>query len=132
MVRSRYSDDLTKWMVAALRDIGFSEDRSAAETFDSQGTFKQQHDTGQNLKYLIVYPHVTCANKKTASAAVSAAPQVDQTSPEYIILASEVATFREIVASKVVSYKQKKRALKVLQDDQEVFAAIEEKLVAGV
>ncbi len=66
LVRARYSDDLTRWMVSALRDIGFTEDRSAAETFDSQGTFKQQHDTGQNLKYLIVYPHVACANKKTA------------------------------------------------------------------
>jgi hypothetical protein len=35
-VRSRYSDELTKWMVAALREVGFSEDRSAAETYDSQ------------------------------------------------------------------------------------------------
>jgi hypothetical protein len=36
LVRSRYSEDMTKWMVAALREIGFSEDRSAAETYDSQ------------------------------------------------------------------------------------------------
>ena len=37
-MRSRYSDDMTKWINSALRDIGYSEDRSAAETFDSQVT----------------------------------------------------------------------------------------------
>ena len=133
LVRSRYPEDLTRWMVSALRDIGFSEDRSAAETFDSQGTFKQQHDTGQNLKYLIVYPRVACAtaSKKSTNAGATAAPVVDHNSPEYIVTAAEVATFKEIVASKVVSYKQKKRLLKLLQDDLEAFKALEEKLIAG-
>ena len=37
LVRSKYSEDLPKWMAMALRDINYSEDRSAAETFDSQG-----------------------------------------------------------------------------------------------
>ena len=33
LVRSRYAEDLTKWLVAALREIGYTEDRSAAETY---------------------------------------------------------------------------------------------------
>ena len=37
LVRAKYSDDLPKWMGAALRDIGYTADASAAETFDSQG-----------------------------------------------------------------------------------------------
>ena len=37
LVRAKYSDDLPKWMGAALRDIGYIADASAAETFDSQG-----------------------------------------------------------------------------------------------
>ena len=37
LVRSKYSEDLPKWLTMALRDIGYTEDRSAAETFDSQG-----------------------------------------------------------------------------------------------
>eukprot|EP01035_Chromulina_nebulosa_P030499 gene30499-40527_t len=137
LVRSRYAEDLTKWLVAALREIGYTEDRSAAETFDSQGTFKQQHDTGQNLKYLIVYPNVSCSkasaspsdNQKESSTASAA---VNTSSPEYIVSACELATFKEIVAShKVVSYKQKKKLLKHLQDAAEKFKAIEEKLVSG-
>ncbi len=133
LVRARYPEELTKWMVAALRDIGYSEDRSAAETFDSQGTFKQQHDTGQNLKYLIVYPHVACANKKALSSTQNeeAVETQNQSSPEYILTASEFSTFQEIVASKIVTYRQKKRLLKMLQDDLDGFKKIEEKLIAG-
>jgi hypothetical protein len=41
LVRAKYSDDLPKWMGAALRDIGYTADASAAETFDSQGMFEQ-------------------------------------------------------------------------------------------
>ena len=72
LVRQKYNDDLPKWMATALRDVGYSEDRSAAETFDSQGTFKQQHDTGQNLKYVIVYPRVTCSSAGKAAAGTDA------------------------------------------------------------
>jgi hypothetical protein len=165
LVRSRYAEDLPKWMATALRDIGFSEDRSAAETFDSQGiilsrdptipgdfndettllfktgTFKQQHDTGQNLKYLIVYPRVACAAAAAAApggasggkvgAAGPGEEQLDTKSPEYIVSACELETFKEIVASKTSSWRQSKRLLKVLQDSVERFQAIEAKLCSG-
>lgn len=132
LVRSRYSDDLPKWLNAALREIGFTEDRSAAETFDSQGTYKQQHDTGQNLKYLIVYPRVACASagaKKADSGSAEVA--LDQNAPEYIVVACERATLPDIVAHKVTSYNQKKRLLKFLQEKHEEFKVLEAKLVTG-
>lgn len=132
LVRSRYPEDLPKWLVAALREIGYTEDRSAAETFDSQGTFKQQHDTGQNLKYLIVYPRVACGMMKGSEKAESESVTLDQSSPEYIVVACELATFQDIVASKVLSYNQKKRLLKLLQQKSEEFKAIEAKLVSGI
>lgn len=130
LVRSKYNDDLTKWTVAALREVGYTEDRSAAETFDSQGTFKQQHDTGQNLKYLIVYPFVTCS-KKPAGGASTEAARVDTSSPEYIVCACESATFKDMVASKVGTYKQKKYLLTILQASADRFKEVEEKLIAG-
>lgn len=52
LVRAKYSDDLPKWMGAALRDIGYTADASAAETFDSQGSFKQpMSEIDIELKY---------------------------------------------------------------------------------
>lgn len=98
------------------------------------GTFKQQHDTGQNLKYLIVYPHVTCAAQGTSvkgNADVDEATAVDTKSPEYIVSACELATFKEIVSSKTQSWRQRKRLLKVLQESSEYFQRVEAKLITG-
>lgn len=132
LVRARYPDDLSRWIIGALRDVGFTEDRSAAETFDSQGTFKQQHDTGQNLKYVIVYPFVTCS-KQTAGgeSGESGVKEKDPTSPEYIVSSCEVSTFKDIVSSKFTSYKQKKRLQVYLQSKLEEFKSVEEKLMSG-
>jgi hypothetical protein len=56
----------------------------------------------------------------------------DSSSPEYIVSACELATFKDIVLSpKLVSYKQRKALLKHLQDSLEKFKRIEEKLISG-
>lgn len=99
------------------------------------GTFKQQHDTGQNLKYLIVYPRVTCSaqgsSSKVEDNSGSDGAAVDTKSPEYIVSACEMTTFKEIVSSKTQSWRQRKRLLKVLQDSSEYFLSIEAKLITG-
>ena len=130
LVRARYDEDLPRWLSSTLREIGFVEDKSAAETFDSQGTFKQQHDTGQNLKYLIVYPRVTCS-EKSPDAEKAKEQELDTSSNEYLILASSLEIFKNLVASKTQSWRQKKRMLKALQDCHERFQEVEGKLVAG-
>ena len=130
LVRARYDEDLPRWLSSSLREIGFVEDKSAAETFDSQGTFKQQHDTGQNLKYLIVYPRLSCAEKSQEEPPKE--DELDTSSNEYLILASSLEIFKNLVASKTQSWRQKKRMLKALQDCHEQFKEIEGKLVTGV
>lgn len=133
LVRSRYPEELPKWGTSALRELGFTEDRSAAETFDSQGTYKQQHDTGQNLKYLIVYPRVACADaqKSNGTETTATGNAANMNAPENIVVAAPMAIFQDMVASKVLSYAQKKKLLKLLQDKHEEFKAIEAKLVSG-
>lgn len=142
LVRQKYNDDLPKWILSALRDIGFTEDRSAAETFDSQGTFKQQHDTGQNLKYVIVYPRVAAAAAAAALAAgagggggkAGVSPSAglpDTKTPEYMAASAGLETFKQMVASKCESWRQRKRLAKVLQEASDVFQAIEQKLCSG-
>lgn len=167
LVRSKYDEDLPKWITASLREIGFSEDRSAALDFSSQGmnvfrvimirlllllllllcillfvtqfgdcsvgTYKQQHDTGQNLKTISVFPRVTCsAGKQGGGVAASADKSATGTkTPEYIIAASELDTFKEIVLAKTHSWKQKKKLLKVLQDSCDYFQTLEAKLIRG-
>jgi hypothetical protein len=134
LIRAKYDEDLPKWMVTALREIGFNEDRSAALDFSSQGTFKHQHDTGQNIKTIIVFPHVLCSQKKSAGAATgsgSTASTPNATSPETIVRAAGLETFKEIVTSKTSTWKQKKNLLKVLQDSLDDYRTLEAKLVRG-
>lgn len=86
------------------------------------------------MKYLIVYPHVTCAALSSAAkgnGAVDESTVVDTKSPEYIVSACEMATFKEIVSSKTQSWRQRKRLLKVLQDSSEYFQSVEAKLITG-
>ena len=49
LVRAKYSDDLPKWMGAALREAGYAPDASAAETFDSQGITTIQTQVSHHL-----------------------------------------------------------------------------------
>lgn len=134
LIRSRYAEELPKWMATALREIGYSEDRSAACTFECQGTFKQQHDTGQNLKTIIVFPKVTCAEATSLHPSSNKAATdecINTDSPAYIVMACELETLKDIVASKLQSWRQRKRLLKVLSDGSDYFKSLEEKLIRG-
>jgi hypothetical protein len=133
LVRSRYPEDLPRWITNSLREIGYSEDRSAALDFSSQGTFKHQHDTGQNLKVVIVFPNLTCGQAKAlAQSSPPSESRVDVNSKEYLLTTAELDTFKEIVNHKIESWTLKKRALKILQDARGEFELLEQKLVKGV
>ena len=131
LVRSKYDDNLPKWMIAALREIGFSDDRSAAETFDSQGTFKSQHDTGANLKYVIVYPRINLTESKSANEQGGSEQAVSHNvmTPEQVLKDSILSTFTEIVKAKTHSWRQRKALLTFLETSQGEFNAIEQKLI---
>lgn len=58
LARQKYDAQLPKHLSAALRGIGYEEDRTASAVEECQGTFKQQHDTDKNLKTLQVFPRV--------------------------------------------------------------------------
>lgn len=132
LVRSRYADDIPKWMTGALRDVGYTEDRSAACTFDSQGTYKQQHDTGQNLKTIIVFPKVSCSKNSVSQENSDANdPAMDTKSPHYIVVACQLNTFQDIVNSKITTWRQKKNLLKIIQESADKFKELEAKLIRG-
>jgi hypothetical protein len=131
LVRSRYDDAMSKWVISALKDIEFIEDRSAACDFQSQGTFKQQHDTGQNLKTIAIFPRVACANTKEAEEAVDATGHSPIATKDSVIISADYSTFCEIITSKTDSWSQRKRALKILQDFGVQLQALQAKLVRG-
>jgi hypothetical protein len=57
--RQKYHADLGKWVTNSLRVLGYRDDRGASLDLTSQGSYKFQHDTGKNLKYVHVFPIIT-------------------------------------------------------------------------
>merc|ERR1719491_781060 len=56
--RSRYDENCHKTVTSALRDQGYEEDRAASCVNECAGSFKSQHDTGKNLKTIVVFPKI--------------------------------------------------------------------------
>ena len=132
LVRGKYNEDLPKWINAALRSVGYEYDNSAAETLDSQGSFKQQHDTGKNLIYIIVYPKIKWRpEEEDKSDANDAEEVIDTKSPTYICTSSDLEVFQDIVERKLEFWRQRKACLKILQNAKAEFDAIEAKMVSG-
>jgi len=135
LVRAKYNEEMPKWVNNALRGVGYESDASAAETYDSQGTFKQQHDTGKNLIYIIVFPKVTCSASGGKDSGNGGdkddEPLQDTKSPEYLCAASSLTTFKDMFNRKLMFWRQRKACLKILQDNKEQFQAIEIKMCSG-
>lgn len=131
LVRGKYAEEMPKWVNSALRTCGYEYDNSAAETLDSQGSFKQQHDTGKNLIYIIVYPKISWRPESEKEAAEDAGEVIDSSSPEYIVVAATLEVFEDILDRKIEFWRQRKQCLKILQDAKAEFDTIEAKMVGG-
>uniref|UniRef100_A0A061QZ24 Uncharacterized protein n=1 Tax=Tetraselmis sp. GSL018 TaxID=582737 RepID=A0A061QZ24_9CHLO len=56
--RQKYSPELPKELSQALAALGFQEDRGASACEQCQATYKYQHDTDKDLKFMHVFPRV--------------------------------------------------------------------------
>jgi hypothetical protein len=138
-VRGKYSSDLPKHITAALRDIGYSEDKGADISALSAGTFKRQHDTGANLIYCHVFPTVVPkpagggeqkGNGNDNEANDSAVGLSDMVSrPMNLCIHAEMPTFRSMVEIEVKRWCQKKNLLDGMVELVKKHQKITEKLV---
>ncbi|KAG5189637.1 hypothetical protein JKP88DRAFT_269378 [Tribonema minus] len=124
--RQKYHPDLSKYMTTALRELGFEEDRAASACKECMGTFKSQHDTSKNLKFMHVFPHVDLKSGNEASAQEICA---EQRGVHLLCASCEFDTFKEMVAVKTQSWGQRKRLCRALQDMAERFEVAEAKMI---
>ena len=113
-VRQKYADGLPTILCEALRNVGYTEDQGAALSMDCAGTFKYQHDTGKDLKYVHAFPRVDPSAAGPASDAADAAAL----KPGELMVFSELSTFKRMVAAKTPSFSQRRRALVELKRSQ--------------
>jgi hypothetical protein len=59
--RQKYLDQAPKLVTTTLSQIGYQEDQGASCIAQCAGLYKVQHDTGKNLKTVVVFPKFAAA-----------------------------------------------------------------------
>jgi len=129
--RQKYDDDAAKTVTSTLRDLGYTEDRGASCVVECAGSFKSQHDTGKNLKTIVVFPLIqSLADGMDGLDLKDKGPAVLDEGKQLIAMASK-STFERMMQSKCVSWSQKKECLLVIGDIKAALEDLDAKLMSG-
>jgi hypothetical protein len=117
--RQKYSDSTPKVVAAALNAAGYEEDRGASCVPECGGLYKLQHDTGKNLKTVVVFPRFSQETIKTSGNKGSAGSNLlpPESSTEYKALVCSMVVFENILKYKVSSWFQKRNLTQYLEED---------------
>jgi len=133
--RARYDDGAAKAVTATLRELGYEEDRGASAVLECAGTFKLQHDTGKNLKTVVVFPKVsetTGAEGAMAGLNVGdAGSLLVEGTPTHKIAHTSMNVFPRMIESMCPSWSQKKGCVSEINDLISTAGKLDEKLMHG-
>jgi hypothetical protein len=139
--RARYDEGAAKAVTSTLRELGYEEDRGASAVLECAGSFKLQHDTGKNLKTVVVFPKVT-GNKASGGGLEKgvAGLQMDdakentclpEDSVEHKIAHATMNVFPRMVESRCPSWSQKKGCVTAITDLKSALEELDSKLMTG-
>jgi len=129
--RQKYDEGAARAVTSTLRDMGFEEDRGASCVHECAGSFKLQHDTGKNLKTVVVFPKLNPPDdgdeggggpKATLVPPDCAAGQIARASP---------SIFKNMLKAKCTSWSQKKGCYAALERLTEMVDELDGKLMTG-
>jgi hypothetical protein len=135
--RQKYDADAAKAVTSALRDLNFEDDRGASCIKECAGSFKLQHDTGKNLKTVVVFPIIleeSSGGGDTTSSGQGGGGLdsfFEKGSPDEMIALSSKTVFESMVKSQCPSWSQKKECITALSAIKEKLAQPEQKLLNG-
>ncbi|CAM9366535.1 unnamed protein product [Ectocarpus sp. 12 AP-2014] len=128
--RQKYDSDLGRYLSAALREIGFREDRAATALMECQGSYKSQHDTHKGIRTVQVFPKIDLVEEEGENGAGQGRSRItNPSSPEYMAAVCTFDTFQEMVQEKVCSWNQKRRLLRHLGSFVARYKEAEQKLM---
>ena len=135
--RQKYDEGCAKAVTSSLRALGFDEDRAASCVRECAGLFKLQHDTGKNLKTVVVFPKIREASGDADDgggndSSDNSSSLLKQGSPEEMIALSPMAMFSNLVKNRCYSWSQKKGCNVAIADIQRLLSNLEERLLEGV
>jgi hypothetical protein len=113
--RQKYHENTQKLVTSTLNDCSYAEDRGASNVADCGGLYKLQHDTGKNLKTVVVFPKF--AAREDGGASSSAAKSLlSPDSMEYKVAVCSMAVFDNMLKHKVPSWFQKRNLMQLLEE----------------
>lgn len=135
--RARYDDNAAKAVTSTLRELGYEEDRGASAVLECGGSFKLQHDTGKNLKTVVVFPKVASTSSNTTDATSATGIESDflnlivEDSVSHKIAYASMNIFPRMVESQCITWSQKKACISALQDIQAILQKFDDTLLKG-
>mmetsp|Transcript_10020 Transcript_10020/g.14156 ORF Transcript_10020/g.14156 Transcript_10020/m.14156 type:complete len:453 (+) Transcript_10020:28-1386(+) len=150
LARQKYDDGAQKAVTSALRSLGFEEDRGASCVNECGGTFKSQHDTGKNLKTVVVFPKIAgggsggdgsedmaghMAGMSLGDDANDGGNDINSIlpkgSPENMIAMSSQNVFERMLQSKCYAWHQKKGCVAAIESLKKMLEELDTKLLSG-
>jgi len=144
LARQKYDENAAKTVSSTLRELGYIEDRGASCVNECAGMFKSQHDTGKNLKTIVVFPKILSdgsnsnddgINQKMSNMSIggkSIQSLLEAGSPkEMIAMSASMNTFERMILNKCPSWSQKKVCQGVIADLKDMLESLDNKLLHG-
>eukprot|EP00912_Choanoflagellata_sp_UC4_P000699 UC4_evm2s431 len=129
--RQKFQDSTPKVLSQALSGIGFKEDSGAVVDLACCGSYKFQHNTDTDLKYIHVFPYVLPKKEVDGSGVDAEGEDEISLEPKNLVTVSELDEFVEIVQMKVKSFGQKRVLLSMLKDFSSILRLCDTKFVNG-
>mmetsp|Transcript_32826 Transcript_32826/g.49510 ORF Transcript_32826/g.49510 Transcript_32826/m.49510 type:complete len:608 (-) Transcript_32826:8-1831(-) len=132
--RQKYDAAAAKTVTTALQQCGYTEDRGASCVVESAGCYKLQHDTGKNLKTIVVFPKIMTKNNGGGddnNDEDESNVLLPKNSPVYKIAACSMNVFPVMIQRECPSWSQKKTCLESIHMMQQMMNEIEQSLVHG-
>ena len=130
--RQKYDEGAARAVTSTLRDMGYEEDRGASCVADCAASFKLQHDTGKNLKTVVVFPRIAGANEDGDNEdGARVQSLVPEGCPAHKIAMSSMNTFERMLGSQCPSWSQKKGCIAALEHLKEMIDEMNGKLMKG-
>jgi hypothetical protein len=137
--RARYDENAARVLTSTLRELGYEEDRGASAIMACAGTFKLQHDTGKNLKTVVVFPKVAhdssaaddVGTNSMARLGLGGSALIQEDSVEHKLAHTTMNVFPRMIESKCEAWSQKKGCVAALTELKELAESLDGKLMQG-
>jgi uncharacterized protein (DUF2384 family) len=129
--RQKYDEAAARTVTTTLRDMGYDEDRAASCVLECAGTFKLQHDTGKNLKTVVVFPKIQQQQGGDGDAGTNKQSLIPEGCSAHQIAMATPSVFQRMLKAKCPSWSQKKGCHAALERIKSMVDDLDVKLMQG-